>query len=73
MYFIVFPKNGTYESEVMNAFGEYFSKRFATYQTFSSPVIPTIYVHTENNDIDMKDLANKCITNNITTYKVIVF
>lgn len=64
MYFIIFPKNGTYESEVMNVFDEYFSKRFNTYQTFSSPVIPTVYVHTENNDIDMKDLTNKCITNN---------
>lgn len=64
MYFIIFPKNGTYESEVMNVFDEYFSKRFTTYQTFSSPVIPTVYVHTKNNDIDMKDLTNKCITNN---------
>jgi len=64
MYFIIFPKNGTYESEVMNVFDEYFSKRFTTYQTFSSPVIPTIYVHTKNNDIDMEDLTNKCITNN---------
>ena len=64
MYFIIFPKNGTYESEVMNVFDEYFSKRFTTYQTFSSPVIPTIYVHTENNDIDMKELTNKCVTNN---------
>ena len=64
MYFIIFPKNGTYESKVMNVFDEYFSKRFTTYQTFSSPVIPIIYVHTENNDIDMADLTNKCVTNN---------
>lgn len=64
MYFIIFPKNGTYESEVMNVFDEYFSKKFTTYQTFSNPVIPTIYVHTENNDINMKDLTNKCVTNN---------
>ena len=64
MYFIIFPKNGTYESEVMNIFDEYFSKKFTTYQTFSSPVIPTIYIHTENNDIDMKTLTNKCVTNN---------
>ena len=64
MYFIVFPKNGTYESEVMNVFDEYFSKKFITYQTFSSPVIPTIYIHTENNDIDMKTITNKCVVNN---------
>ena len=65
MYFIVFPKNGTYESEVMNVFDAYFSEKFTIYQTFSSPVIPTIYIHTENNDIDMKSLTNKCVTNGI--------
>lgn len=64
MYFIIFPKNGTYEAEVMNNFEEYFSKKFSIYQTFTSPVIPTIYIHTENNDIDMKTLTNKCVTNN---------
>ena len=64
MYFIIFPKNGTYESEVMNVFDEYFSTRFSTYQTFTSPAIPTIYVHTENNDIDMKTLTNKCVVDN---------
>ena len=64
MYFIVFPKNGTYESEVMNVFDEYFNKRFTIYQTFSSPLIPSIYIHTENNDIDIKTLTNACITNN---------
>lgn len=64
MYFIIFPKNGTYEAEVMNNFEEYFSKKFSVYQIFTSPVIPTIYIHTENNDIDMEDLTNKCVTNN---------
>lgn len=64
MYFIVFPKNGTYESEVMNTFEEYFSKRFLTYQTFLNPAIPTIYIHTEKNDIDINDLINKCVDNN---------
>lgn len=64
MYFIVFPKNGTYEAEVMNNFEEYFSKKFPIYQTFSSPVMPTIYIHTKYNDIDMKDLTNKCIPDN---------
>jgi len=65
MYFIIFPKNGTYEAEVMNNFEEYFSKKFSIYQMFTSPVIPTIYIHTENNDIDMKTLTNKCVTNNV--------
>jgi len=65
MYLIIFPKNGTYEAEVMNNFEEYFSKKFSVYQTFSSPVIPTIYIHTENNDIDMKSLTDKCVTNNV--------
>lgn len=65
MYFIIFPKNGTYEAEVMNNFEEYFSKKFSVYQIFTSPVIPTIYIHTENNDIDMKTLTNKCVTNNV--------
>lgn len=64
MYFIVFPKNGTYESDVINVFDEYFSKKFTTYQILSSPIIPTIYIHTEKNDIDIKKITNKCVINN---------
>lgn len=64
MYFIIFPKNGTYESEVMNVFDEYFSTRFSTYQTFTNSVIPIVYVHTENNDIDIKTITNKCVIDN---------
>lgn len=64
MYFIVYPKNGTYDSEIMNVFDEYFSKKFTIYQAFSSSVIPTIYIHTDNNDIDMEALTNKCVASN---------
>ena len=61
MYMIIFPQNGTYESEVMNSFTEYFSNKFSIYQIFESPIIPTIYIHTENNDIDINSITDKCL------------
>lgn len=65
-YVIVFPKNGTYESEVMKDFDKYFYERFDVYQTYSSPLTPTIYIHNDDNDVDFKDIVNKCVTRNDT-------
>ena len=61
MYLMIYPKNGTYEAEVMNKFSDYFSNKFSTYQTFESPLIPTIYIHTKDNNINIRDITNKCI------------
>ena len=64
MYVIVYPKNGTYESEVMKNFDNYFSKQFNIYQKFENYSIPTIYIHTKENNINIKDITNKCLIKN---------
>ena len=64
MYMIIYPKNGTYESEVMNKFNKYFSNKFPIYQTYNSPSTPTIYIHSPKNNVDFKNITNKCITKN---------
>lgn len=64
MYMIIYPKNGTYESEVMNKFNKYFSNKFSIYQTYDSPTIPTIYIHSQKNNIDLKSIAKKCVNSN---------
>lgn len=64
MYMIIYPKNGTYESEVMNKFNKYFSNKFSIYQTNNSPSTPTIYINSPKNNIDFKNITNKCITKN---------
>ena len=64
MYMIIYPKNGTYESEVMNKFNKYLSNKFSIYQTYNSPSTPTIYINTSKNNIDFKNITNKCITKN---------
>ncbi len=66
IYMMVFPKNGTYESNVMKDFDKYFSDKFSVYQTYESPLTPTIYIHKENNDVDFKDVVSKCIVKNTT-------
>lgn len=63
MYFIVYPKNGLYEYEEMINFGKYFNEKFSEYQTYTDLVVPTIYIHTKNNDIELRNIANKCIKN----------
>lgn len=63
-YVIVFPKNGTYESDVMKDFDKYFYERFSTYQKIEKPMIPTIYIHSQNNNIDLKSIADKCVNSN---------
>ena len=60
MYVIVYPKNGTYESNIMKDFDKYFYENFSVYQTSESPFGPTIYIHNANNDVDFKDIFNKC-------------
>lgn len=64
MYMIIYPQNGTYESEVMNKFNKYFSNKFSIYQTYDSPTTPTIYIHSPKNNIDLKSIAKKCVNGN---------
>lgn len=64
MYMIVYPKNGTYEAEVMNKFNKYFSNKFSMYQTYNSPATPTIYIHSSKNNMDFKNITKKCTDGN---------
>lgn len=66
IYVMVFPKNGTYESSVMKDFDKYFYNKFSIYQTYESPLTPTIYIHNQDNDVDFKDVVNQCIVKNDT-------
>lgn len=65
-YVIVFPKNGTYESSVMKDFDKYFYENFSVYQIYESAVTPTIYIHNQDNNVNFKDVVNKCIIKNNT-------
>lgn len=62
MYVMVYPKNGTYDSAVMKDFDKYFYEKFSVYQKYESPTTPTIYIHNNDNDVDFKEITNKCIT-----------
>lgn len=62
MYVIVYPKNGTYDSAVMKDFDKYFYEKFSVYQMYTSPTTPTIYIHSKNNNVDFKEITNKCVT-----------
>lgn len=64
IYVMVYPKNGTYESSVMKDFDKYFYNKFSIYQTYESPLTPTIYIHNQDNDVDFKDIVNKCVVKN---------
>ncbi len=64
LYVMVYPKNGTYDSNVMKDFDKYFYNKFSVYQMFESPLTPTIYIHTQTNDVDFNDVINKCVTKN---------
>lgn len=64
IYVMVFPKKGTYESSVMKDFDKYFYNKFSVYQTYESPLTPTIYIHNQDNDVDFKDIVNQCIVKN---------
>lgn len=66
IYVMVFPKNGTYESSVMKDFDKFFYNKFSIYQTYESPLTPTIYIHNQDNDVDFKDVVNQCIVKNDT-------
>ena len=69
IYVMVFPKNGTYESRVMKDFDKYFYNQFSVYQMFESPLTPTIYLHTKDNDVDFNDIVNQCVTKNSSESK----
>lgn len=62
MYVVVYPKNGTYDSAVMKDFDKYFYEKFSVYQVYESPTTPTIYIHNHDNDVDFKEITNKCVT-----------
>lgn len=64
IYVMVFPKKGTYESSVMKDFAKYFYNKFSVYQTYESPLTPTIYIHNQDNDVDFKEIVNQCIVKN---------
>ena len=64
IYVMVFPKNGTYEFSVMKDFDKYFYHKFSVYQTYESPLTPTIYIHNQDNDVNFKDIVNQCIVKN---------
>ena len=63
-YVMVYPKNGAYDTDVMQDFNKYFVSKYSIYQRYDSPLTPTIYIHNSNNDIDFKDISKKCITKN---------
>lgn len=60
-YVIVFPKNGTYDYEVMKDFDKYFYEKFSVYQKSDIASI-SIYIHSQENDVDFKTIANKCVS-----------
>jgi len=60
-YVIVFPKNGTYDFDIMKDFDKYFYEKFPVYQASNISSI-SIYIHNQNNDVDFKAIANKCVT-----------
>ncbi|MDD4831531.1 MAG: hypothetical protein PHR09_01550 [Bacilli bacterium] len=62
-YVIVYPKNGTYDFDVMKDFDKYFYEKFSIYQMSDISSI-TIYIHNQENDVDFKAIANKCVTKN---------
>ncbi|MBE6155369.1 MAG: hypothetical protein E7164_01270 [Firmicutes bacterium] len=64
VYVIVYPNNGTYEADVMNDFDNYFNKHFSVYQKIETVLFPTIYIHTQENDINVNDLINACLVKN---------
>lgn len=66
MYVIVYSKNGTYDSAVMKDFDKYFYEKFSIYQVYESPTTPTIYIHNNDNDVDFKEITNKCVTRKST-------
>ena len=48
----------------MKDFDKYFYNKFSVYQTYESPLTPTIYIHNQDNDVDFKDIVNQCIVKN---------
>ena len=70
-YIIVFPKNGTYDFYIMKDFDKYFYENFSVYQKSYIASI-SIYIHNQENDVDFKDIVNKCVTrNNVKDGKII--
>ena len=71
MYVIYFPKNGTYEYEVMKDFDNYFKNKNNIYQRSEIQSV-SIYINNKNNDVDFNAIKNKCktITNNKNVTKI---
>lgn len=64
-YIIVFPKNGTYDFDIMKDFDKYFYEKFPIYQKSDISSI-SIYIHSQENNVDFKSISNKCVTKNNT-------
>lgn len=60
-YVIVYPKNGTYDFDIMKDFDKYFYKKFPIYQKSNSTSM-TMYVHNKSVDVDLNSIINKCET-----------
>lgn len=60
-YVMAFPENGTYDFDIMKDFDKYFYEKFPVYQDSNISSI-SIYIHNQNNDVDFKDIASKCVT-----------
>lgn len=71
MYVIVYPKNGTYDFNVMKDFEKYFYEKFFMYQKYEDFSIPTIYIHNSYNNVDFKKILNKCQNNSDSNAKIL--
>lgn len=65
MYVIVVEKNKVFSTEVLKDFEKYFYQRYAIYQKaeIASEGI-SIYIHSPNNDVNFKEVINKCVARN---------
>ncbi len=64
LFVILYPKNGTYEANLMKKFDKYFYEKFTVYQEYASPLTPTIYIHNKDHNIDFKEIVDRCMVNN---------
>ena len=62
-YMIVYPKNGTYDYDVMKFFDKYFYEKFSIYQKGEISSI-TVYINNQKNDVNFNEIINKCKTVN---------
>lgn len=68
-YIMFIEYNGTYEYEVMKDFDLYFINKYDIYQKFTTNFGMTILIHTEDNNIDEKELISSCYVDLPIQYK----